>query len=494
MNIKNFVRMIIAVHILPMRHMIQSPMASYLKWCLFVAVIAGSFLLPAQLGRAADTLYVDWCATGTEPPYHTLTSAVAAANPGDSLIMEAGIYPETLSIWKTLNIFSQNGAAIIGKDKYNVGWKDVTVFRPCEDTYRNARVYYPSWAPGPNTQIAYSCQGTFPVVVYAHGLSRDERDICEGWINPGPFSDDYKQAGGILSQLAASGIIAVSVSWGEAGSGATVVGKVMIDTIAYLRNKNQEQGSWLQGMVDLTRVGLSGHSTGGAGAVDAAFHYNQGNYCPEHGTLDVQIKGLGLVAPAWPWYAGNSAVNIPKLLIHGTREHCRQVGLAPLEYYCESSAPKHLVYITGANHFGYTDGICLDPEVPAPSQNCIPDRYDIDASQYLPTSVGEDNDSQVGGVTEKEAHTLQQRAAANYLEAFFSYYLKDDAGALDYLVQKDGTQPQCGHPGNKDQCKDDFVEAGPPVDPPTDCEPKMLFDDLVSSNVEVKVCHAITCP
>jgi hypothetical protein len=500
MKIKNLLKIFIAIFILPLGRMIQLPMASNLKRCVSVAAIVGFLLVPGQRSRAA-TLYVDWCATGGEPPYHTLTSAVAAANPGDSIIMEAGIYPETLSITKTLNIFSQNGAAIIGTDKYNVGWRDVEVPRPCENAKANARIYYPSWVSGPNTQIAHYCGGTtFPVVVYAHGLSSDGREdyICEDWANPGPFSEDYKQAGGILSRLAASGIIAVSFSW--AGASAIDISRIIIDTIGYLKDKNQEQGSWLQGKVDLTRVGFSGHSNGGGGAIDAVLRYNGGDYCEAHMPLNIQIKGLGLIAPGWPWL-GVIPVPAPVLMIHGTREHCRQVGLSPLEIYCESNAPKHLVYVIGANHFGYTDGICLNPEFPASNPDCIPDHYDIDATQYLPTSVGRDNDSQVGGLTEQAAHALQQRAAGNYLEAFFSYYLHDHLPDLSdipgYLVQTDGTQPQCGHPGEQTDCKIDFTDpafGGPPAVPPVDCMPKMLFDDLVSSNVEVNVCHAITCP
>jgi hypothetical protein len=142
-------------------------------------------------------------------------------------------------------------------------------------------------------------------------------------------------------------------------------------------------------------------------------------------------------------------MNAPVLIIYGTKD-TQQVHDDPLQVYGMAGRPKHLVVVTGANHYGYTDGICIAPPY--------------------------DNPSQVGGVMGPEAHARQQRAAGDYLEAFFSYYLPyllPDTSKLDYLRQQAGQQ--CGNPGN----------------PPTCGSPVHRFTDLDSLNVGVSVCSCI---
>ncbi|MBI3952173.1 MAG: hypothetical protein HY314_17125 [Acidobacteria bacterium] len=73
-------------------------------------------------------------------------------------------------------------------------------------------------------------------------------------------------------------------------------------------------------------------------------------------------------------------------------------------------------------------------------------------------------------MTGPEAHARQQRAAGDYIEAFFSRYLLGDSTKLDYLVQQSGQQ--CGYPGS----------------PPTCGSPVRRFSDLDALNVGVSVC------
>src|SRR5262249_51904276 len=110
-------------------------------------------------------------------------------------------------------------------------------------------------------------------------------------------------------------------------------------------------------------------------------------------------------------------------------------------------SPKHLVVITGANHFGYTDSICIAPPY--------------------------DNTSAVGGATGAEAQRRQQWAAGDYLEAFFSTYLRGNADKRSYLSQQGGNQ--CGDPG----------------DPPACGAPARHFSDLDALSVVVSVCSCV---
>ena len=204
----------------------------------------------------------------------------------------------------------------------------------------HAKVYYPSKDPG-GGQIA--CGGPFPAVVYTHGRRNPNWALCPGWSNPGPVHQDYRQADGILSRLAAAGIIVISVdnSWGWVDPSAR--GSIVINTLAYLRDQNQP-GGWLEGSVDLQRVGLSGHSLGGAAAVYAAVEYRN----PPFDALNlsnVQIQALGVIAPGWCRAFGSPPDGVPMLVIHGTNEHIIQVGDTPVELYGEGNGPKHLVVV-----------------------------------------------------------------------------------------------------------------------------------------------------
>jgi hypothetical protein len=105
-----------------------------------------------------------------------------------------------------------------------------------------------------------------------------------------------------------------------------------------------------------------------------------------------------------------------------------------------------LVVVEGANHFGYTDGICL---------------------------ADDDHASTVGGLDGPAAQQLQQLTARRNIRAFFSTYLLGDSAQLDYLVQESGEQ--CGHPGN----------------PPACGIPKRHFEDLENLGVNIRVCSCV---
>lgn len=199
-------------------------------------------LVLTSASQAAD-IYVDGCATGNEDgtathPYHTLTSAHAAAAPNDSIIIKGGLYREILTINTKLTITAYDGSALVGVNKYNVGWRDI-IIDLSSGISTNARVYYPSCANGEQTQIASPLrQGEkFPAVVYVHG-QRLDWPLCGGWgENPGPPEEDYLQAEGILTRLASSGIIALSFNWkGLTGNESKRV-EFVIDVITYMRNE-----------------------------------------------------------------------------------------------------------------------------------------------------------------------------------------------------------------------------------------------------------------
>lgn len=203
----------------------------------------------------------------------------------------------------------------------------------------------------------------------------------------------------------------------------------MVDALVYL-------GNAFSSRVDLQHIGLIGHSTGGSAVLNAAELIRN--------KQDPPVVALGLIAPSR--HLHQEVLIDPVLVIHGTNEHPCQVGTDPFRIYCMANSSKHLIGITGANHFGYTDGICLDPTQQF-SDTCTA-AHELNS---LPRADGRDNPCMVGGLTGQQAHVLQQRTAGNYLLAFFSYYLQGDEDALDYIVQNEGDE-KCRQPSDVMPC------------------------------------------
>jgi pimeloyl-ACP methyl ester carboxylesterase len=410
-----------------------------------------AYFLNLSLVAESQTVYVNGCASGTgngsaASPFNTLTIAVERANPGSTLVIEPGGYPPPLTIRKGLTLEAPAGPVLIGGRFVDTqelcipitetcgNWGSLNpsaVFCSSTPSGARAKIYFPAAGPG-NPLLA--CRGPFPLIIYAHG--HRNCDLCY----TGPIEDDYQQADGILAPLAAAGFIVISldVSWFEVG-GANSEGAMLLNALAFARDENARAGSLLEGQLDLGRVGLAGHSTGGTAAIDAVALLQQGS-CPSLNLANVHPAALGLLAPFLDYEPSSFP---PTLVLYGTADSS-QVGDDPLRVYAKANGAKHLVSITGANHYGYTDALCCGP--------------------------GFDGVCQVGGAIGQEARRRQQLTARDYLVAFFLRYLRGDTDQSDYLAQSAGQQ--CQFPGN----------------PPVCGSPRRQFDDLTSLNVEVGIC------
>ncbi len=417
----------------------------------------------------AETLFVDACLPESIPEsnsYHTLTLAVANASAGDDIKVQGGVYPESLVIDKRLTITAPGGTALIGeKYTYDVGTIDVMFPQLVEVCWFggqdplpiDARVYYPA-----RCDTLLGGGGPFPTVVYIHGFRDPDWELCGGddWPDPGPVNWDYRQAEGIIGPLVASGHIVMSFDASCSGYSGVKRGELALNALAYLRNQN-EPGGILEGVVDLTRVGFMGHSLGGGGSVYAATQIDD----PLFATLKldtVQVKAVALIAPDFTGTDGlKSELIEPVLIIYGTAD--KFCDGFPTSHFTEpyndvNSANKHLLAITGANHFGYTDGLCVLGKP----------YFDVDPP------------STVGGATGPEAHARQQQTAGNYIHAFFSHYLQGVSGKIEYLVQE-----------GEQQCIAESVD-GICIEHPTNSgQPLLPFDDLVALDVEVSICSCL---
>src|SRR5262249_8546283 len=163
------------------------------------------------------------------------------------------------------------------------------------------------------------------------------------------------------------------------------------NTLAFANRENGRSGSWINGAVDVARIGLAGHSVGGAAVIYAANNLlgqsssNPG--CGEAvGVGNVRSSALAVLAPGYD-HTETGPVNGPVLIIFGSND-TGEVSDLPLTTYGVASGPKHLVAIAGGNHYGYTDNICV-------------------ATPF-------DGVCDVGGVAGPEAQRRQQLTARNY--------------------------------------------------------------------------------
>lgn len=130
-------------------------------------------------------------------------------------------------------------------------------------------------------------EGPFPVVLFSHGLG------------------GYRyQSSQLLGHLASWGFVVASAEQPERNLAKIVenlapegdeTAETMRTVLAYLGEQNGESGSWLEGRLDISRVGVSGHSMGGGGTasmlgepgVRAAIFYASGREVTENHGAEV---------------------------------------------------------------------------------------------------------------------------------------------------------------------------------------------------------------
>lgn len=253
----------------------------------------------------------------------------------------------------------------------------------------DAIVYYPATIEGENAPFASGAEGPpFHLIVYGHGNRDLTIPACPG--SPTDLTGDFHQMSVVLSHLARWGFVTISPDMSAFSGNPLGERELLMRTaLNHMLAENGRSGSPFQGKIRPTGITAMGHSTGGGGAIVLG----------QDSSLGVAV--LGLVAPA----ADQSAiagVGKPVLVLVGTED---SGGLAannlPHEIYNAAGPPKHLVDIGGANHFGYTDELCVDG--------------------------GGD-----GVATISRAD--QQRIAYGYLTAFYRRYLHGATDVQDYLI------------------------------------------------------------
>ncbi|AUX28696.1 MULTISPECIES: alpha/beta hydrolase [Sorangium] len=256
-----------------------------------------------------------------------------------------------------------------------------------------ALLYYPASADGEEAPL--SPGGPFPVIAIAHERRLPTSSVTAGAGSPAGIGQDYRQLAGVMAHLARWGfvVIAPDLSWLAPDDAPLRRAAVLRDALSHLR-----AGSRGPLLADFDRVGALGHGLGAQAALALALD----PACPFH------VRALALLAPAGE-PEGSPPIDAlaprPVLVVRGTADPIS--ASVPATLYGRARAPKHLVTLPGASHFGYTTSLGLAEPLDGPAE--LPRRE-------------------------------QQAIAMGYLAAFFSGYLRDARRCLDALSGKESLE------------------------------------------------------
>lgn len=208
-----------------------------------------------------------------------------------------------------------------------------------------AEVRYPADTNGVNADVS-AVQSNYPVVVIMHGHHTAADPSYEGYTY-------------LLDHLASHGFIALSIDCNvinaiAGGGGAQDTrGHAILEHLALLQAKNANPGLF-QGKIDMTNIGIMGHSRGGDGVVQAEI-YNQAL------GLGWNINAIVALAPTDFSGTSTSPLNLTTskfLCIYGSNDGDVRGGSNPstqytstgFRFYDRATIEKSMVFIYGATH------------------------------------------------------------------------------------------------------------------------------------------------
>jgi predicted dienelactone hydrolase len=375
------------------------------------------FLAVAGLGATAAALGACGINASTTLLAPSATPNPSPAAPGPYQVGEVILGEDDVALYDALSQFMTLGGDPGFPSNFLVDdnrCADGTLVGPQLPPNIHAAVYYPSAAgagtPIPTLPIATIssqsltanplsiAKGPFPVMLYAHAYRDPLGSACGG---AHPSTRDFTSVGDMLRHVASYGCVVVvpDLSWIPGGFnpatfdyykyGIVLRAQVLMRYYDRLMSLN---GRLFAQQLDLSRLIMAGHSTGGPSAVEAARLLS----------FDFQFGSLsyGLLAPI-PGVLYGAKSNL--LVLKGGNDLLQ--GADPAAAYAGGGLPRTLVTIPGANHFGYSD-IC--PE----NNHCA--------------GVISDTNADIG-------RALQQLAGASYLAALVRYYARGDATTRPYL-------------------------------------------------------------
>ena len=205
-----------------------------------------------------------------------------------------------------------------------------------------AEVRYPADSNGVGVPVS-TVQANYPVIVIMHGMHTTADPSYQGY--------NY-----LLDHLASHGFIAISIDCNAInaiGGMQDTRGHAILEHLSLLQSKNTNPGLF-NGKIDMTKIGIMGHSRGGDGAVQAEiFNQSLG--------LGWNIKVVVALAPTDFSGTSPAPLNLTTskfLCIYGSNDGDVWGGVNPstqyagtgFRFYDRATVEKAVVFIYGATH------------------------------------------------------------------------------------------------------------------------------------------------
>ena len=200
--------------------------------------------------------------------------------------------------------------------KYKHSMKSVTVYRTYGSGSFGARITYPQSDSGGKQ---------FPIILFGHGLGGSSRNYLSK-----------------MRHFATHGFIVIAPE-----SFSLFDGIDLLECLPWLDAENKNPSSFLFGAVDIGKVGIAGHSMGGAGSLAAASRVgSKGSIKCVAAIHPAPLVGLGAVEVPALITAGNNDVVTAPLPIKGAIYDSRVL-----------QGPKLMANLLNAGHMEPVDGI-----------------------------------------------------------------------------------------------------------------------------------------
>ena len=235
----------------------------------------------------------------------------------------------------------------------------------------HALVRYPAKVAGVDKDVS-GVLPKYPLVVIAHG----NHNVLDAAGNP---VESFKGLAYLAAHLASYGYIAISIdldvvntsALGDIFPGIEQRGLVILEHIDFWKTTLDASDARFKGKVDLTKIGLIGHSRGGEAVVSA----QKSNVADGRGFA---IKAVTSISQTD--FLGINHTTTPYLVIYGSADGDVSLGW-PFRMYDRASPFKALLFVYGAIHNSFStspDWLAnLDPDPPEPRKISDPDHLSI---------------------------------------------------------------------------------------------------------------------
>lgn len=212
-----------------------------------------------------------------------------------------------------VDFYSKTKAKMPLEKKYTAlgGFKvSAQAFPSGRDRFKEFKVWYPENLTQDNRP--------YPVVVFANGTGVP-----------------YRGYEAVFSHLASWGFVAIGNNDESSWDGASTS-----QSLAFLQQQSRDPKSPFYQKLDLNRVGVSGHSQGGVGAINAVSNFDNSNLFRSIYTASTTKHALAL-ALKWPYAIDK--VKVPYFMVAGTGHFDGgngepDSGIAPLHSLSENYA------------------------------------------------------------------------------------------------------------------------------------------------------------